>query len=161
MSGDFSETTTPPVGEDALVLDRQVCFALAVANRAVLGVYRPILDKLGLTHPQYLVMLALWEQAPLTGKHLGRVLQLDSPTLSPLLKRLEALGLVTRERGTVDERQLVVDLTDKGRALRTDAASVPGAVFEALGVGISELEDLHAALTRVNAAALQAGTLRT
>lgn len=145
-------------GDDPLALDRQVCFALAVANRAVLAVYRPILDRLGLTHPQYLVMLALWERAPMTVKDIGRVLQLDSPTLSPLLKRLEALGFLTRERSTVDERQLVVDLTDKGRSLRRDAEAVPGEVVEALGVDIAELEALHTALVRVNDAALKAGT---
>lgn len=145
-------------GDDPLALDRQVCFALAVANRAVLAVYRPILDRLGLTHPQYLVMLALWERAPMTVKDIGRVLQLDSPTLSPLLKRLEALGLLTRERSTVDERQLVVDLTDKGRSLRRDAEAVPGEVVESLGVDMAELEALHTALVRVNDAALKAGT---
>lgn len=161
MSVDNPGANSLSLDDDVLALDRQVCFALAVANRAVLGVYRPILDGLGLTHPQYLVMLALWERAPMTGKELGRALQLDSPTLSPLLKRLEALGLVTRERGTVDERQLVVDLTEAGRALRTEAESVPGRVFEALGVDIAELENLHATLTRVNEAALRAGTIRT
>ncbi len=145
-------------GDDPLALDRQVCFALAVANRAVLAVYRPILDRLGLTHPQYLVMLALWERAPMTVKDIGSVLQLDSPTLSPLLKRLEALGFLTRQRSTVDERQLVVDLTDKGRYLRRDAEAVPGEVVESLGVDIAELEALHTALVRVNAAALKAGT---
>ncbi|WP_407441513.1 MarR family winged helix-turn-helix transcriptional regulator [Rhodococcus sp. (in: high G+C Gram-positive bacteria)] len=157
MSVDIPAAQTPSSGDDPLALDRQVCFALAVANRAVLAVYRPILDRLGLTHPQYLVMLALWEHAPMTVKDIGRVLQLDSPTLSPLLKRLEALGLLTRERSTIDERQLVVDLTDEGRALRRDAESVPGEVFDSLGVDVAELEALHTALVRVNAAALKAG----
>lgn len=136
-----------------------MCFALAVANRAVLAVYRPILDRLGLTHPQYLVMLALWERSPLTSKEVGQLLQLDSPTLSPLLKRLEALGLITRARSAADERQLVLELTDAGRALRAEAESVPGQVVDALDVGLDELQDLHAALVRVNAAALKAGAL--
>ncbi|MFD3810177.1 MarR family winged helix-turn-helix transcriptional regulator [Rhodococcus sp. NPDC058639] len=157
MSVDTPAAQFSSSGDDPLALDRQVCFALAVANRAVLAVYRPILDRLGLTHPQYLVMLALWEHAPMTVKDIGRVLQLDSPTLSPLLKRLEALGLLTRERSTIDERQLVVDLTDEGRALRRDAESVPGEVFDSLGVDVAELEALHTALVRVNAAALKAG----
>lgn len=158
MSVDTPVAQTPTPGDDALALDQQVCFALAVANRAVLAVYRPILEPLGLTHPKYLVMLALWQRAPLTVKEIGRILQLDSPTLSPLLKRLEALGLLTRERSTVDERQLVVDLTDEGRALRDKAASVPEQVLEALGVDAAELQALHSVLTRVNAAALKAGT---
>ncbi|MBS9373891.1 Organic hydroperoxide resistance transcriptional regulator [Rhodococcus sp. B50] len=136
-----------------------MCFALAVANRAVLAIYRPILDRLGLTHPQYLVMLALWEESPLTSKQVGQLLQLDSPTLSPLLKRLETLGLITRARSAADERQLVLELTDAGRALRAEAESVPGQVVDALGVEVDELQDLHAALVRVNAAALKAGAL--
>jgi DNA-binding MarR family transcriptional regulator len=140
--------------DDPLALDRQVCFALSVANRAVLAVYRPILEPLGLTHPQYLVMLALWEQAPLAVKDIGALLQLDSPTLSPLLKRLETLGLITRARSSVDERRLDVDLTDAGRDLRNAAESVPGQVVAALGVDISELEELHRVLTRINVAAL-------
>src|SRR5215467_906041 len=86
----------PEIPGDPLALERQVCFALAVATRSVLAVYRPILEPLGLTHPQYLVMLALWGDSPLSVKELGGMLQLDSPTLSPLLKRLEAANLITR-----------------------------------------------------------------
>ncbi|MGX7723539.1 MarR family winged helix-turn-helix transcriptional regulator [Rhodococcus pyridinivorans] len=159
MSVESPATHLPTSGDDPLALERQVCFALAVANRAVLAVYRPILDRLGLTHPQYLVMLALWERSPLTSKEVGQLLQLDSPTLSPLLKRLEALGLITRARSAADERQLVLELTDAGRALRAEAESVPGQVVDALDVGLDELQDLHAALVRVNAAALKAGAL--
>ncbi|AOD21811.1 MarR family transcriptional regulator [Rhodococcus sp. p52] len=159
MSVESPATHLPASGDDPLALERQGCFALAVANRAVLAVYRPILDRLGLTHPQYLVMLALWERSPLTSKEVGQLLQLDSPTLSPLLKRLEALGLITRARSAADERQLVLELTDAGRALRAEAESVPGQVVDALGVGLDELQDLHAALVRVNAAALKAGAL--
>ncbi|OWY82268.1 MarR family winged helix-turn-helix transcriptional regulator [Rhodococcus sp. BUPNP1] len=159
MSVESPATHLSASGDDPLALERQVCFALAVANRAVLAVYRPILDRLGLTHPQYLVMLALWERSPLTSKEVGQLLQLDSPTLSPLLKRLEALGLITRARSAADERQLVLELTDAGRALRAEAESVPGQVVDALGVGLDELQDLHAALVRVNAAALKAGAL--
>ncbi|GAA4482589.1 MarR family transcriptional regulator [Rhodococcus olei] len=144
---------------DPLALDRQVCFALAVANRAVLSVYRPLLEPMGLTHPQYLVMLALWGEAPMSVKAIGAALQLDSPTLSPLLKRLEASGLITRTRSAEDERALVVDLTDAGRALRTDAERIPPAVVEALGVGLPQLEELHRVLTDINRAALAAGAL--
>ncbi|UGT46033.1 MarR family transcriptional regulator [Nocardia yamanashiensis] len=136
-----------------LRLDRQVCFALAVANRAVLAVYRPLLEPMGLTHPQYLVMLALWGESPMSVKAIGEAIQLDSPTLSPLLKRLEAAGFITRRRAVNDERNLVVDLTDEGRALRKQAEKIPPAVVERLGVTLAELEELRDVLTRVNDAA--------
>ncbi|MEV0362204.1 MarR family winged helix-turn-helix transcriptional regulator [Nocardia fusca] len=139
--------------EDPLRLERQVCFALALTNRAVLAIYRPLLEPMKLTHPQYLVMLALWGDAPLSVKEIGELLQLDSPTLSPLLKRLEALDYLTRTRDPRDERNLVVDLTPAGRALRAEAEKIPPAVVERLGVGLDDLEELHAVLTRVNRAA--------
>ncbi|TWS22459.1 MarR family transcriptional regulator [Tsukamurella sputi] len=144
---------------DPLALERQVCFALAVANRAVLSVYRPILAPMGLTHPQYLVMLALWESSPRSVKEIAGALQLDSPTLSPLLKRLEAQGLLTRGRAADDERRIDVELTEAGRALREHALAVPPAVIESLGASLAELEDLHRVLTVVNAKALAAGAL--
>src|SRR4051794_40365283 len=97
--------------EDPLALDRQVCFALAVASRSVIGLYRPLLEPLRLTHPQYLVMLALWERAPRSAKDICGSLRLDPATLSPLLKRLEGLGYITRQRSSSDERMLVVELT--------------------------------------------------
>ncbi|MGZ8802566.1 MAG: MarR family winged helix-turn-helix transcriptional regulator, partial [Mycobacterium sp.] len=113
---------------DPLALERQVCFALAITNRAVLAVYRPLLEPLGLTHPQYLVMLALWDhqkapdpRSPLSVKQIATTLQLDSATLSPMLKRLEALGLITRTRSAVDERSTHVELTREGAALRDRA----------------------------------------
>ncbi|MFI7671270.1 MarR family winged helix-turn-helix transcriptional regulator [Nocardia sp. NPDC049526] len=143
--------------DDPLRLDRQVCFALAVANRAVLGVYRPLLEPLGLTHPQYLVMLALWGEAPMSVKAIAEAIQLDSPTLSPLLKRLESAGLITRGRDSRDERNLVVDLTRAGRALRKQAEQIPPAVVEQLGVTLADLEELREVLTRVNEAARRAG----
>lgn|SRR5574340_130141 len=157
----MSIDTAPPTGVDGdpLALERQVCFALVLANRAVLSIYRPILEPMGLTHPQYLVMLALWGDAPMTVKEIGQALQLDSPTLSPLLKRLEASGLITRTRSHSDERQLIVDLTESGRALRAEAEKVPPAVVAKLGVSLADLEELHGVLTRVNAAALKAGAL--
>lgn len=140
-----------------LALERQVCFALAVATRSVLAVYRPILEPLGLTHPQYLVMLALWGNAPLSVKEIGSMLQLDSPTLSPLLKRLEAAGLITRRRRPDDERVVDVDLTDSGRDLRSEALGVPPAVIARLGMDIDRLERLHSALTEVIHAARRSG----
>ncbi|MEU0503234.1 MarR family transcriptional regulator [Nocardia sp. NPDC005998] len=147
--------------DDPLQLDRQVCFALAVANRAVLGVYRPLLEPLGLTHPQYLVMLALWGEAPMSVKAIAEAIQLDSPTLSPLLKRLESAGLITRGRDSRDERNLVVDLTPAGVELREQALKIPPAVVERLGVTLADLEELHEVLTRVNAAARRSVAVAT
>ncbi|MFB8282153.1 MarR family winged helix-turn-helix transcriptional regulator [Nocardia colli] len=145
--------------DDPLQLDRQVCFALAVANRAVLGVYRPLLEPLGLTHPQYLVMLALWGEAPMSVKAIAEAIQLDSPTLSPLLKRLESAGLITRERDSRDERNLVVKLTEAGAAMRKQAEKIPPAVVERLGVTLADLEELREVLTRVNEAARRSITV--
>jgi DNA-binding MarR family transcriptional regulator len=143
-----------PVSEDdPLALERQVCFALVVASRSVLAVYRPLLDPLGLTHPQYLVMLALWGSSPLSVGEIGALLQLDSPTLSPLLKRLEAAGFITRTRNIDDERQVNVELTPRGTKLRDEAVKIPPAIVAQLGMEIPELEALHAALTKVIAAA--------
>ena len=110
-----------------------MCFALVVAARSVVAVYRPVLERLGLTHPQYLVMLALWQHAPLSVKRLSTLLQLDPGTLSPLLKRLEAAGLLTRRRDPADERLLAVELTGRGAALRDQALEVPPAVDAATG----------------------------
>ena len=100
---------------DPLELERQVCFALSVAARSVVGLYRPLLEPMGLTHPQYLVMLALWQHAPLSVREISRLLQLDPGTLSPLLKRLEAIGYLRRQRDPADERSLAVTLTDRCR----------------------------------------------
>src|ERR1700742_704264 len=125
--------TVVDVDVDPLALERQVCFALAVTNRAVLAVYRPLLEPLGLTHPQYLVMLALWDNAkaeggPLSVKDIARLLQMDSATLSPMLKRLQAQGLITRSRSETDERTTRVELTPTRRNLSTQALKVAPAV---------------------------------
>ncbi|WP_063010195.1 MarR family winged helix-turn-helix transcriptional regulator [Nocardia kruczakiae] len=147
--------------EDPLRLDRQVCFALAVANRSVLTVYRPLLEPLGLTHPQYLVMLALWGEAPMSVKAIAEAIQLDSATLSPLLKRLESAGLITRRRDRRDERTLLIDLTEAGWALRRQAERIPPAVVQRLGVSLADLEELREVLTRVNEAARRAALADT
>jgi MarR family transcriptional regulator, organic hydroperoxide resistance regulator len=149
---------------DPLSLERQVCFALAITNRAVLAVYRPLLEPLGLTHPQYLVMLALWDNEkssspPLSVKQIAALLQMDSATLSPMLKRLQALGLITRLRSATDERTMQVEPTTKGRTLRRRALRIPPAVVERLGVDLDELEHLHDVLAAINTAALAAGVL--
>jgi len=138
---------------DPLALDRQVCFALATANRSVINLYRPVLEAIGLTHPQYLVMLALWESSPRTVRNLGDALLLEPATLSPLLKRLEAAGLITRSRNAADDRALDIELTTDGRALRARAEAVPGTIVEKLGLPVSELEDMRDSLTRLIAAA--------
>jgi DNA-binding MarR family transcriptional regulator len=142
---------------DPLELERQVCFALSIAARSVLSVYRPLLEPMGLTHPQYLVMLALWGRSPLAVKELIEMLQLDGPTLSPLLKRLESAGLVTRARDPQDERQLRIDLTPRGRALREQALRIPPSVVAKLGLSLGDLAELHKNLTAVNEAARRAG----
>ncbi|TQL40360.1 MarR family transcriptional regulator [Homoserinimonas aerilata] len=138
---------------DLLQLDQQVCYALAAASRSVIALYRPVLEPLGLTHPQYLVMLALWESSPRTLADLGGSLMLESATLSPLLKRLEAAGLVTRARNADDERALAIELTPAGVALRTRALEVPGRIIAELGLPLSELESLRDSLHTVIAAA--------
>ena len=157
-------TKTVAADVDPLSLERQVCFALAITNRAVLAVYRPLLEPLGLTHPQYLVMLALWEQPksspqPLSVKQIAALLQMDSATLSPMLKRLQALGFITRLRSATDERTTHVELTPAGVRLRRRALKISPAVVERLGVDLAELEHLHEVLTGINAAALAAGAL--
>ncbi|ARJ06663.1 MarR family transcriptional regulator [Cnuibacter physcomitrellae] len=142
-------TEATATASDLLKLDRQLCFALAVASRTVIGAYKPILDPLGLTHPQYLVMLALWEREPRSLGDLAAELRLEPATLSPLVKRLEAAGLVTRERSAEDERQLAVRLTEAGRELRDRAEEVPPQVIRALGVDVDELVELQARLTSI------------
>jgi DNA-binding MarR family transcriptional regulator len=144
---------TEPTVADPLALERQVCFALAVASRSVIALYRPVLEPLGLTHPQYLVMLALWERSPRTVADIGDTLFLEPATLSPLLKRLESAGLVTRARSAEDGRALSVELTEKGAALRTLAEEVPGKIVDRLGVPQTDLQSIRGALTRLISAA--------
>lgn len=138
---------------DLLALDRQVCFALAVGARTVISLYRPLLEPMGLTHPQYLVMLALWEHDPRSGRELADLLQLDPGTLSPLLKRLETAGYLSRRRDPSDERSLAITLTPTGRALRQQAERIPPAIIERLGMSLEELQNLRETLNTVIAAA--------
>lgn len=126
---------------DPLALEEQVCFALAVASRSVVASYRTVLEPLGLTHPQYLAMLALWQHGTLSVKALGALLHLEPATISPLVKRLEQSGLVTRTRSSSDERSIDVVLTSEGRALRRRAMKVPPTMLERFGM---TLDDLHA-----------------
>ncbi|MFD8982721.1 MarR family winged helix-turn-helix transcriptional regulator [Streptomyces sp. NPDC059564] len=138
--------------QDFLRLDGQICFALNAATRAFGGLYRVVLKDLGLTYPQYLVMLVLWEHGSTPVKELGLRLRLDSGTLSPLLKRLEAAGLIRRERSTRDERSVHAVLTEEGAALRERAAEVPRRIATATGFDLEELRDLKARLGRLTAA---------
>lgn len=129
--------------DDLLKLDSQLCFALVTAARNVVGIYRPILEPLGLTHPQYLVMLALWEESPRALGALAGDLAMESATLSPLVKRLETQGLVTRGRRKGDERVLEVGLTPAGRELRSGAEQVPERVMAAVGMTVDEVGALR------------------
>ena len=135
-------STTHPT--DWLALDHQLCFALYAASLAMTKLYKPLLEPLGLTYPQYLVMLVLWEADGITVSQLGDRLQLDSGTLTPLLKRLEQAGLLQRLRDATDERRVLLQLTAAGRKLRRSAATVPEAVACASGCQLDELADLTA-----------------
>jgi DNA-binding MarR family transcriptional regulator len=130
-------------------LDQQLCFALYSASGLMTKVYRPLLEPLGLTYPQYLVMLALWERAPSTVGELGAALGLDSATLTPLIKRMEAGGLVTRRRDAADERRVLVEPTTKGQALRARMKDVSEALACAVPLEPGEVKALHATLTRL------------
>ncbi|QEW00193.1 MarR family transcriptional regulator [Microbacterium caowuchunii] len=131
------------MSDDLLRLENQVCFALVTAARNVVSIYRPILEPLGLTHPQYLVMLALWERAPRALGELAAELAMEPATLSPLVKRLEAQGRVTRGRRATDERVLEIALTDEGRALRDRAVTVPEQVMARVGMDAEALRQLR------------------
>jgi DNA-binding MarR family transcriptional regulator len=148
---------------DPLALEEQVCFALAVASREVVASYRSVLEPLGLTHPQYLVMLALWQHdatasAGLSVSELSALLHLDPGTSSPLVKRLEAAGLVSRRRSPRDERVLVVEVTDAGRALRRRALTVPTTMLARLGMSADDLTATNDVLHRIIDAAHESVT---
>jgi len=144
--------TAPALDPDqALLLDNQLCFALYSASLAMTKVYKTLLDPLGLTYPQYLAMLVLWERDSLTVSELGERLSLDSGTLTPLLKRLEAAGLVQRARSSEDERRVLVSATAAGRKLRARALKVPACLLRATGCTVSELVTLTQQIQSVRA----------
>ncbi|MGA9869628.1 MAG: MarR family transcriptional regulator [Rhodococcus sp. (in: high G+C Gram-positive bacteria)] len=132
-----------------LALDRQVCFALYSASRATTAVYRPMLERLGVTYPQYLVLLVLWEKDGRGVREICTELDLDTGTLSPLLKRLEALGFIERRRLTTDERRVEIHLTDAGNALQSQAIDIPGQLAGKTGMSVSDLEQLRNALIKL------------
>ena len=141
---------------DPLLLGNQICFAVYSTAHAFNRVYKPLLDRLGLTYPQYLVMLVLWERDDVPLKDIGEKLFLDSGTLTPLLKRLEAQGLIKRTRSTEDERQVLIALTPKGRELREEARAVPEAILSNSACSVGELvamkNELVSLRDRLNAA---------
>ncbi|MFG1603519.1 MarR family winged helix-turn-helix transcriptional regulator [Actinoplanes sp. NPDC049265] len=130
-------------------LEQMLCFELYSASRAITTAYRPALDQLGLTYPQYIAMTVIWKRGHLTVSELGHALRLDSGTLSPLLKRLETAGLIHRTRGTHDERTVTIEPTDTGRALQTRAADLPHRLACALDITIDEAIQLHHLLSRI------------
>ncbi|MDF3302803.1 MarR family winged helix-turn-helix transcriptional regulator [Streptomyces tropicalis] len=140
---DGEAETGPPL------LDRQLCFALYAAQRAVTAAYRPVLEELGLTYPQYLVLLVLWERGETTVKDLAAALRLDYGTVSPLLKRLQSAGLVRRERSARDERSVLVAVTGRGEEMRERAARVPRALLEATELDEAGAEGLRRELWRL------------
>ena len=145
-----------PATDWPLLLGNQICFAIYSTAHAFNRVYKPLLDRIGLTYPQYLVMLVLWERDGLPVKDIGEQLFLDSGTLTPLLKRLEAADLITRSRSTRDERQVLITLTSRGQALRDKARAVPQAILAASACSVTELvemkDELVALRDRLNAA---------
>ncbi|MFJ2621662.1 MarR family winged helix-turn-helix transcriptional regulator [Glutamicibacter sp. NPDC087344] len=147
--------------EELLQLEKQVCFGLAVASRTVISAYKPVLDPLGLTHPQYLVMLALWEFAPLSARELSDQLHLDPGTLTPLLKRLEAAGLITKTRNPQDERSIVITTTEQGAALRAQAVKVPQEMMKRLNLSVQDAVELREILDRMIAAGTAASRDRS
>jgi len=132
----------PPPDNAMLLLDNQLCFALYSTSLAMTRLYKPLLGELGITYPQYLVLLVLWEQDGLSVSALGERLFLDSGTLTPLLKRMESSGLVSRQRAAEDERRVHITLTPAGRALKEQAAKVPGCILSATQCAIPELVSL-------------------
>ncbi|MBY6071165.1 MarR family transcriptional regulator [Marinobacter salsuginis] len=143
---EHQDSEQPVPGTDLLTLDRQMCFALYSASLAMTKLYKPLLSELGLTYPQYLVMLVLWEKDGIRVSDLKERLFLDYGTLTPLVKRLEKHGLLVRQRSPEDERQVIVRLTEKGRSLHQAAIGVPQRVARASGCSLTELEDLKTEL---------------
>ncbi|GAA1405859.1 MarR family transcriptional regulator [Glutamicibacter uratoxydans] len=135
--------------EDLLALEKQICFGLAVASRSVISAYKPVLDPMGLTHPQYLVMLALWEFAPLSARELSEQLHLDPGTLSPLLKRLEKAGLISKTRNPEDERAIIINTTEQGAELRNEAVKVPREMMRRLELSMDDVVELRSILNRM------------
>ncbi|ERI05441.1 MarR family transcriptional regulator [Atopobium sp. oral taxon 810] len=134
---------------EQLKLENQLCFPLYAASRAITRAYKPLLDPLGLTYPQYLTLMSLWEHGDQSVSELGACLMLDSGTLTPLLKKLEVKGLIVRQRDTQDERRVVAKLTQKGRALEQQAAEIPAKMGESIPMSAAEIAKLRAMLQQM------------
>ena len=132
-----------------LNLEDHLCFSLYACSRAILRLYRPYLDELQLTYPQYLVLVTLWEKPQRTIKELGEILNLDTGTLTPLLKRMEAAGLLERRRDTVDERVMNIHISEAGQALQEKASCVPQSLFDATGMSKKELDEINETIMRL------------
>ncbi|WP_222166413.1 MarR family winged helix-turn-helix transcriptional regulator [Edaphocola aurantiacus] len=128
--------------QEALLLENQVCFPIYALSRQIIQYYRPMLDELDITYPQYLVMMVLWEHDTQTVNQLGALLKLDSGTLTPLLKRLELKGLIIRKRSKADERVVNISLTPSGRAMKEMACSIPHQMLESMGLSLEEMQQL-------------------
>lgn len=136
--------------KDQLLLSEQVCFPVYAFAKEIINQYRPLLDELDLTYPQYLVMLVLWEHEEQTVNHLGDKLKLDSGTLTPLLKRLELKGFVTRNRSKVDERIVLIALTEKGKELKEIASCIPTKLMQAMDVSLEDLTVLKNIISKIS-----------
>jgi DNA-binding MarR family transcriptional regulator len=134
---------------DVLKLENQLCFSIYAASRAITKIYRPFLEKLGITYPQYLVMLVLWEKEKMTLKDLCKKLYLDSGTLTPLLKRLESMELIKRVRSNEDERVLCVSITDKGRNMKQEAVKIPECILGSLNTDLKSLGNLKSEIDKL------------
>lgn len=150
MKSDRDSVENSQTDSQALALGQQLCFAVYSVAHAFNRTYKPLLDRFGLTYPQYLVLLALWQRDHMTVKGIGEELGLDSGTLSPLLKRLEVAGFVSRLRDKSDERQVIVTLTPKGRELKTEAFGILTEIGKATGCSIQEATALRTALSDLN-----------
>lgn len=137
------------MSQDDLKLDHQVCFPVYALSREVIQRYRPLLDQLDITYPQYLVLLILWECEPKTVSQLGDKLHLDSGTLTPLLKRMEQKGFIFRSRSAKDERVVEISLSPTGVSLKKEAECIPSKIMEALGISMKELSDLQLIVNKI------------
>lgn len=153
----MSDTESVPSGTAALRLDEFLCFAVYSAGHAFNRVYKPLLETLGLTYPQYLVMVVLWEQEGQTVGSLAERLFLESSTLTPLLKRLEGINLISRSRDRTDERVVSINLTEAGRKLRTKARDVPDCILESSGLGGKEAMQLQRQIKALRTALTESG----
>lgn len=145
------QTSKPVIPDEEKRLERQLCFAVYATAHAFTRAYKPILDRVGLTYPQYLVMLVLWEKSRVPVKAIGEQLDLDSGTLSPLLKRLEQNGLIDRTRDPKDERQVIVSLSEKGEAMKGEVDTIMLAIGDAIGCGLDEMGGLRDRLQQLRA----------